>query len=285
MTSRATVWHCGKHRIDLTRPVVMGILNVTPDSFSNQGEHFDPAAAIAHAERMLADGAAIIDIGAESSRPGAEPLPLDEELRRLMPVLRAVVPLGAPVSVDTYKAEVMRQAIDAGAAIVNDINALRAPGAVEVVAASEAGVCLMHMQGEPKSMQLAPAYDDPVAEVLAFLRARVQVLSAVGVAQQRIAIDPGFGFGKRNEDNLALLRATSTFADTGFPVVIGASRKSMIARWSGKPDSRPADRVSGSVTAAVLAVQAGAQIVRVHDVRETVEALAVLREVMPRDGR
>lgn len=284
MTQRATHWVAGSHRIDLSAPVVMGILNVTPDSFSNQGEHFDTATAIAHAERMIADGAGIIDIGAESSRPGAEPLPLDEELRRLLPVLRTVVPLGVPVSIDTYKTEVMRRAIDLGAAIINDINALRAPGAVGVVAASQAGVCLMHMLGEPKTMQVDPAYHDVLTEVQAFLQSRVQALTAVGVDAARIAIDPGFGFGKRNEDNLALFRATSAFVDTGFPVVIGVSRKSMIARWSNRPDARPAERVSASVTAAVLAAQAGAQIMRVHDVRDTVDALALLRAVVPRDG-
>ena len=284
MTQRATHWVAGSHRIDLSTPVVMGILNVTPDSFSNQGEHFDTSTAIAHAERMIAEGAGIIDIGAESSRPGAEPLPLDEELRRLLPVLRAVVPLGVPVSIDTYKTEVMRRAIDLGAVIINDINALRAPGAVGVVAASQAGVCLMHMLGEPKTMQADPVYHDVVTEVQAFLQSRVQTLASAGVDAARIAIDPGFGFGKRNEDNLALFRATPAFVDTGFPVVIGVSRKSMIARWSNRPDARPAERVSASVTAAVLAAQAGAQIVRVHDVRDTVDALALLRAVVPRDG-
>lgn len=263
----------------------MGILNVTPDSFSNQGEHYDAGIAIAHAERMIADGADIIDIGAESSRPGAEPLPLDEELRRLMPVLRAVVPLGKPVSVDTYKPEVMRVATGAGAAIVNDINGLRAPGAVESVAGTRAGVCVMHMRGTPKTMQLDPHYDDVVAEVLAFLRTRVETIEAAGVARQRIAIDPGLGFGKAQAHNLALLRATAEFVATGLPVLIGASRKGMIGRLTGKPDSRPADRVAGSVAAALFAVQAGAQIVRVHDVRETVEALAVWRALVPRPSQ
>lgn len=253
----------------------MGILNVTPDSFSNQGEHFDPAAAIAHAEHLLAVGADIIDIGAESSRPGAAPLPLDEEWRRLAPVLRAVVSLGAIVSVDTYKPEIMLRAVDAGAAIINDIYGLTMPGASEAAARTQAGVCVMHMQGTPSTMQESPQYANVVEDVTAWLLARAQALEALGVARARICLDPGFGFGKTLDHNARLLRSIGTLAATPYPILVGVSRKRMIAGLVRREASAPTDRVAGSVAAALWAASQGAKILRVHDVAATVDALRV----------
>lgn len=276
----ASSWACGKYRLGLVRPLVMGIVNITPDSFSDGGRFMDARAAIAHAEQLVRDGADILDLGAESSRPGAATLTLEAELGRLMPVLREAVSLGVPISVDTTKPEVMRAGLEAGAVIVNDINALRAPGAVEVVAASDCGVCVMHMRGTPQTMQDDPRYVDVVDEVRAMLLGRAASLEAAGIARQRICIDPGFGFGKRTEHNLALLRATGHFVATGYPVLVGVSRKGMIARLTSRinePDAAPEQRVTGSVAAALFAVSEGAQVVRVHDVRETVDALAVWR--------
>ncbi|HEU4620644.1 MAG TPA: dihydropteroate synthase [Burkholderiaceae bacterium] len=269
----AMFWQCGSYTLDLSRPRVMGIVNLTPDSFSDGGLCADATRAIKHAEKLVREGADILDLGAESSRPGAEPLPLKEELARLMPVLREAVRLGVPVSVDTYKADTMREALEAGASIVNDIYALRDAGALDVVAASQCGVCLMHMQGAPKTMQQAPRYDDVVSEVLNFLAERVQACEFSGIDQTRIAVDPGFGFGKTQSHNLALLRATRRFVNTRQPVLIGVSRKSMIAHWTERTDSPPKERVAASVTAALYAATQGAQVLRVHDVRETVDAL------------
>lgn len=268
-------WQTTRFRVPLDRPQVMGILNVTPDSFSDGGRHASTQAALAHAERLLAAGADILDIGGESSRPGAEALPLDEELARVLPVLRGAVALGVPVSIDTYKAEVMRAALDLGVDIVNDINALRAEGAEEVVAAHPScGVCLMHMRGEPKSMQHDPVYGDVVAEVLGFLGQRIAALRARGVAQERLTIDPGIGFGKSVEHNVDLLARQEALLSLGCPILAGWSRKSTLGSLTGRPVE---ERMVASVAAALAAVQRGARIVRVHDVAETVDALKVWR--------
>jgi len=252
----------------------MGVVNVTPDSFSDGGKYLDPGAAVAHARRLLKEGADLIDLGAESSRPGADvEVSVEQELERLMPVLEALRDAPVPISVDTTKPEVMRAAIGAGAAMVNDINALRSPGAIEAVAASNAGVCLMHMQGEPRTMQHEPRYDDVVGEVKAFLAQRVATVEAQGVARERIVIDPGFGFGKTVEHNFELLRHLERFAEIGIPVMAGWSRKSTLGVITGRPAD---ERLAASVAAALLAVQRGARIVRVHDVAATRDALAVL---------
>lgn len=266
--------HCGRHRIDLSRPVVMGVLNVTPDSFSDGGLHFEPAAALARAECLVEEGASLVDVGGESTRPGAAPVAAGEELRRVLPVIeRLAGRLGVPVSVDTRKPEVMRAALAAGAAMVNDVTALGEPGALEAVAASDAAVCLMHMQGEPRTMQAAPRYDDVVAEVRGFLRARVAVCAAAGIRRDRLVVDPGFGFGKTLEHNLALLAGLPAIADDGLPVLAGLSRKRMIGALTGRTDG---DRLAGSLAAAVVAAINGARIIRAHDVRATVDALAVV---------
>ena len=265
---------CGRFALDLDRPVVMGVLNVTPDSFSDGGRFLGADAAVAEAERMAEDGAALVDVGGESTRPGSAPVDEVEELRRVMPVIeRLAGRLPIPVSIDTRKPGVMRRAIGAGASLVNDVGALRAPGAVEALAGSGAGVCLMHMQGEPGTMQDAPRYGDVVAEVRDFLRRRVAGCEAAGIDRTRIAIDPGFGFGKTLEHNLALLAALATIAQDGLPLVVGLSRKRMIGALTGRGD---ADRLAGSLAAAVVAAQNGARIVRAHDVRETVDALRVV---------
>ena len=267
---------CGKYLLPLDRPLVMGIVNLTPDSFSGDGTGRDPAQAIAHARRQFEAGADILDIGAESSRPGAVPTPEDEELRRLLPVLEELCAWGVPVSVDTYKPAVMRRALAAGAAMINDITGLRRPGALEVVAASDCAVCLMHMQGEPLTMQQAPRYDDVVGEVAAFLNDRVAACRAAGIADQRLVLDPGFGFGKSLEHNLALFRGLTALGIDGLPVLAGLSRKSMLGAITGREVE---SRVAASVAAALLAAQKGAKILRVHDVAETRDALAVLAAI------
>jgi dihydropteroate synthase len=261
----------------LDRPLIMGVVNITPDSFSDGGRFFGTQHALDHAKRLTAEGADILDIGGESSRPGATPVDLDEELRRVMPVLEKLAGLVAvPVSVDTCKQEVMRRAIAAGAAMINDINALRAPGALEAVAASDAAVCLMHMQGEPRTMQQNPHYDDVVAEVRQYLGGRVQAAEAAGIARDRIVVDPGFGFGKTPQHNLELLRGLSRLVELGVPVLAGISRKSLLGKITGKG---VADRVSQSVAAALLAVAKGATVIRVHDVAATRDALLVRNAV------
>jgi dihydropteroate synthase len=267
-------WQTTRFRIDLSRPRIMGIVNVTPDSFSDGGRHGQAQAAIRHCEQLLREGADILDVGGESSRPGADPVPLEEELRRVLPVLEAAAKLGAPVSVDTYKSEVMRAALDLGVDIVNDINALRAPGAAETVSAHAAcGVCLMHMQGEPRSMQAGePAYADVVDEVKRFLHERAQVLRTVGVAAERIALDPGIGFGKTVAHNFALLARQPELLALGYPLLAGWSRKSSLGAVTGKPVG---DRLIASVAAALAAAQQGARVLRVHDVAATREALQV----------
>lgn len=250
----------------------MGIVNLTDDSFSGDGLRGAAAGAIAQGLRMIEEGADILDLGAESSRPGAEPVSLQQELDRLLPVVEGLRDCGVPLSVDTVKPEAMRATIDAGADLINDIAALQAPGALAAVAKGNAAVCLMHMRGEPRTMQSDPHYDDPLGEVLEFLRDRVAACESAGISRQRIVIDPGFGFGKTLGHNLELLRHLDHFAATGLPVLVGMSRKSMLGQMTGKPVG---ERVHAGVAATLLAVQRGARIVRVHDVAATRDALAV----------
>lgn len=260
------------------KPLVMGILNITPDSFSDGGNFYSLEFALSRAEQMIADGVDIIDIGGESTRPGIAPLSLDEELRRVMPVIYALRDCGKPLSIDTYKPQVMREALLADVDMINDINGFRAPGAIEAVADSDAGLCVMHMQGEPQTMQQQPVYDDVVLEVTAFLQQRVTALEAGGVRRERLCIDPGFGFGKSLEHNLELLRHTRQLIDTlQLPLLAGMSRKSMIGAITGKPLEQ---RLAGSIGAALAAAAQGAMIIRVHDVAETVDALDVWRAGM-----
>lgn len=269
-------WQTTRFRIDLTRPRVMGIVNVTPDSFSDGGVHGEAAQALAHCEQLVREGADILDIGGESSRPGAQPVPLEEELRRVLPVLRVAVTLGVPVSIDTYKTEVMRQALDLGADIVNDIFALRSPGAQALVAGqARCGVCLMHMQGEPKSMQWAPQYLDVVEEVREFLAGRVAALRGDGVAAERIVVDPGIGFGKSVDHNYALMLGQARLLELGHPLLVGWSRKSALGVVTGRD---VAQRQAASLAAALAAVQHGARVLRVHDVAATVDVLNVWRK-------
>ncbi|MDX9706219.1 MAG: dihydropteroate synthase [Azospira sp.] len=264
--------HCGKFTLNLARPLVMGIVNLTPDSFSGDGLGDATAQAVARAREQIAAGADLVDLGAESSRPGAIPTPLDDELRRLLPVLEALADCSVPVSVDTYKPEVMRAALAAGASMINDIHALRMPGAIEAVAGSDCGICLMHMQGEPLTMQQAPAYDDLFGELRQFLAERVAALETAGVARSRIVLDPGFGFGKSLAHNLDLLRHLPAAMPPGLPVLAGLSRKSMLGRITGRPVG---ERLPASIAAALLALEGGARILRVHDVAATRDALAV----------
>ncbi|MEK6210983.1 MAG: dihydropteroate synthase [Pseudomonadota bacterium] len=266
----------GRFSLALERPLIMGVVNVTPDSFSDGGRFLGTQQAVEHARILIEEGADILDIGGESSRPGAEPVGLDEELRRVMPVLEKLGGLPVPVSVDTCKPEVMRRAIAAGAAMVNDINALREPGALEAVAESQSAVCLMHMQGEPRTMQQDPHYEDVVSEVAEFLAQRVEAAQQAGISRERIVIDPGFGFGKNTGHNLELLRGLPRIAGLGQPVLVGLSRKSLFGKITGKP---VADRVSASVAAALLAAERGAALVRVHDVAATRDALLVLNAI------
>ena len=266
--------HCGAFRLSLERPLIMGIVNLTADSFSGDGVGDDVSAAIAHAEMQRVAGADILDLGAESSRPGAATVLAEIELALLLPVLRVVREWGLPVSVDTSKPEVMRAVIDEGAAMINDIAALQTSGAIAAVAGRDVGVCLMHMQGEPRTMQANPHYDNVVAEVRDFLAARIDACTAAGIARERICIDPGFGFGKTVAHNYTLLRELEQFADLDVPLLAGLSRKSMLGVVTGQPDGMA--RVHASVAAAVLAVERGAAIVRVHDVAATKDALAVL---------
>jgi dihydropteroate synthase len=259
------------------RPSVMGVVNVTPDSFSDGGVHLDPDVAVAAARRMLAEGAAVVDVGGESTRPGSEGVTLDEELRRVVPVLERLD--GAPVSIDTMKAEVARRAVALGAVLVNDVTALRGdPAMAEVVAEAGAYLCLMHMQGEPRTMQVSPTYEDVVAEVAAFLEERLRFAVAAGIAEERICLDPGIGFGKTVAQNFELVRRLPELAAFGRPILIGFSRKSSLGRVLGDPEAKTGP-LSASVAAAVAAYERGATIVRVHDVREHVEALTVAAAV------
>lgn len=258
------------------RPLIMGIVNVTPDSFSDGGLCASTESALRHAVRLIEQGADWLDIGGESTRPGSMPVDVEEELRRIIPVVEALAGRGVPVSVDTTKPEVMRAAIKAGAAMINDVNALRSPGALEVVAAGGAAACLMHMQGEPRNMQINPQYDDVVAEVKEFLQQRLDAAQAAGITRERLVIDPGFGFGKTQEHNIELLRHLDCFSDLGVPLMVGLSRKAMLGKITG---NEAADRVHASVAAALLAATKGAGIVRVHDVKATRDALAVYNAV------
>lgn len=268
--------HCGRYRVPLDRPLIMGIINCTPDSFSGDGTANDVARAVAQGREFVAEGADILDIGGESSRPGAAPVAADEEMRRVIPVIEALREYGVPLSIDTVKPEVMRAALAAGATMINDINALRAPEAIEVAAGSDAAVCLMHMQGTPQTMQADPCYDDVVGEVTAFLAGRCAAVQAAGIARERIVTDPGFGFGKTAEHNLLLLRHLDRIAALGYPVLAGLSRKSLLGTLTGR---KVTERVPASVAAALAAVAGGATIVRVHDVAATRDALAVWRTV------
>ncbi|MGZ8295514.1 MAG: dihydropteroate synthase [Telluria sp.] len=265
---------CGRFGLDLdARPLVMGIVNVTPDSFSDGGRFQTLEFALSRAEEMIAQGVDMIDIGGESTRPGSPPVALEEELRRVIPVVYALRDLGKPVSVDTYKPEVMREAILAGADMINDVNAFRAPGALEAVADADCGLCLMHMQSIPETMQHDPKYEDVVGEVIGFLRERVDTMLAAGIDRKRICVDPGFGFGKTVEHNYTLLRNIAAMQqELGLPVLAGLSRKSMIGAVTGKPVDQ---RLAGSLAGALAAVANGAKIVRVHDVAETIDALKV----------
>jgi dihydropteroate synthase len=271
------IWQTRRFRLELSRPLVMGIVNVTPDSFSDGGRYAEADAARAHCERLLAQGADILDIGGESTRPGARLPDTGEQLARVLPVLRHAVTLGAPVSVDTADPVVMRAALDLGVDILNDVRALQAPGALEVAASNPGvGVCLMHMQGEPGSMQVAPHYegDDVLGEVARFLAARRDAALAAGIALERVALDPGIGFGKTLAHNLALSIGQPRLGELGCPLVLGWSRKSTLGALTGRPVG---ERVAASVAAAIAAVRQGAAIVRVHDVAETVDALKVWR--------
>ncbi|MEA9601869.1 dihydropteroate synthase [Polynucleobacter sp. MG-28-Ekke-A2] len=269
-----TTWRCGRFLFDFSkrkRPIVMGILNATPDSFSDGGKFRNADDAIAQAELMIENGVDLIDIGGESTRPGAEPVALQEELDRVLPVIEALKDCGVPLSIDTYKAETMRQALLAGVDCVNDIWALRQAGTLEVVLeSSDCGIVLMHMQRDPLTMQFNPEYQDIIAEVRQFLNDRAKLLISKGISGNRIAIDPGFGFGKSLEHNLNMLANFADFSALGLPVLAGISRKSMIGKITGKDAN---DRVAPSIAAAIMAADRGAQIIRVHDVPETVDAL------------
>lgn len=269
-----TTWRCGRFLFDFAkrrRPVVMGILNATPDSFSDGGKFRTAQDAIAQAELMIANGVDLIDIGGESTRPGAQPVELQEELDRVLPVIEALKDCGVPLSIDTYKAETMRQALRAGVDCVNDIWALRQEGAVDaVLESSNCGIVLMHMQRDPQTMQFNPEYHDVIAQVMQFLKERAELLKTKGVEGNRIAIDPGFGFGKSLEHNLTMLSNFKQFSQLGYAVLAGISRKSMLGKLTGKDTH---ERLAPSVAAAIMAADRGARIVRVHDVPETVDAL------------
>lgn len=281
------IWQTTRFSIDLARPQIMGIVNVTPDSFSDGGRYFSAqgpvAGVLARCEQLLKDGADLLDIGGESTRPGAQPVPLEEELARVLPVLREVVKLGVPVSIDTYKPAVMQAALDLGVDIINDIWALRQPGAAQAVAGHpRCGVCLMHMHGEPTTMQISPMQGDVVQPVLSFLVEAADALQASGVERSRILLDVGIGFGKTVTQNFSLLARQPEILAAGYPLLAGWSRKSSLAavtaqNFAPAPTLTNADRVLPSVMAALLAVERGARVVRVHDVRETAQALRVWR--------
>ncbi|MEN9589633.1 MAG: dihydropteroate synthase [Pseudomonadota bacterium] len=270
-------WSCGRFEFSLKRPLLMGIVNVTPDSFSDGGQHLSAEAAIAHARTLIVEGAQIIDLGAESTRPGALPVSVQEELARLLPVIAALRDSGAALSVDTCKPEVMQAALDAGADIINDVTGMRDPQAQRVVARHPScGVCVMHMQGEPRTMQLNPRYLNVVTEVSAALVAQAQLLEKLGVQRARISLDPGLGFGKTAEQNYQLLKGLATLVHSGYPVVLGASRKSMLGAITGKPVDQ---RLSGSIAAALAGIARGVAVLRVHDVDATYDALKVWQSV------
>ncbi|WP_078043565.1 dihydropteroate synthase [Cellvibrio sp. PSBB023] len=284
MFSSVSSLRCGKHLLDLSRPVVMGILNTTPDSFSDGGSYYQNHRlsldlAVRRAEQMLAEGAQIIDIGGESTRPGAPVVSEQEELERVVPVVEAVAgKLGALVSVDTSSAQVIRESARHGAGLINDVRALQRDGALAAAAAAGLPVCLMHMQGEPDTMQENPHYSDVVEQVSSFLQQRITDCLAAGIAREQILLDPGFGFGKTLAHNLALLQRLPEFARLGLPLLVGMSRKSMVAQLLGRPVEQ---RLAGSLALALLAAERGASIIRVHDVAETVDVLKVLAAVNP----
>lgn len=272
------IFCCGKFQLILNRPHVMGIVNVTPDSFSDGGKYISTDLAVEHALKLIAEGADILDIGGESTRPGAAPVGLEEELRRVIPVIQALSAITTvPLSIDTYKPEVMRAAIAAGADIVNDIRALQEEGALEIVANSSAGVCLMHMQGTPQTMQLQPSYHDVVSEVKQFLTERLNVALAQGIDKTRILLDPGFGFGKNKADNIALIQHLDILAEIGLPILVGLSRKSVLAKIAGDDELQ---RLHAGLAASVISAMKGAKIIRVHDVKPTVDALKVVAAVI-----
>lgn len=270
---------CGNRILVLDRPALMAVVNLTPDSFSGDGVGADVELAFSRAMAQIEAGADILDLGAESSRPGARPVPADEEVSRLLPILRRLRDCGVPISVDTCKPEVMKVALAEGAAIINDINALERPGALEAVRESDCSVCLMHMQGEPAGMQEAPAYGDVVGEVSAYLGGRIRNLGAMGLAAERCWIDPGFGFGKTLEHNTTLFRALPELVAMGPPVLVGVSRKSMLGAITGRPVD---DRLAAGLAAAVLAADAGASVIRVHDVAATRDAISIWRALAPK---
>jgi dihydropteroate synthase len=269
---------CGDKTLDLSRPCVMGVLNVTPDSFSDGGRFHDIGQALAHAHRMIDEGAAIIDIGGESTRPGSNPVDVDEELRRVLPLVRSLAhKVSVPISVDTTKPQVMQAVIDAGAGMINDILALRTRGALEAVADSKVAACLMHIQGEPRTMQFGPRYQDVVREVHEFLRERLDACEAAGIGRDRLVIDPGFGFGKALPHNLSLLSNLDRFLDLDVPVLAGLSRKSMIGTITGRPFDQ---RLHGSIALATIAILKGARIIRAHDVAPAVDAVKIATAVI-----
>jgi dihydropteroate synthase len=271
---------CGKFTFLLKRPLLMGVLNVTPDSFSDGGHYLRTDAALAHARRLIDEGADLLDVGGESTRPGAEPVVLAEERRRVLPVIAALAASGMPVSVDTQKPELMREAVAAGAVMVNDVNGFQAPGALAAIAASGCAICIMHKQGNPQTMQQAPQYADVVAEVMGYLQQRIAAAQQAGIAGNRMVVDPGFGFGKTLTHNLELLRRLDEITALGVPVLAGLSRKSMIGAVTGR---EVGERTFGSVAAALIAAQHGAAILRVHDVAATRDALAVWNAVNNRN--
>ncbi len=270
-------WLCGRFEFTLERPILMGIVNVTPDSFSDGGEHATTQQAIAHAHRLISEGAHILDIGGESTRPGATPVSVEDELKRVLPVILALRDTGVAISVDTYKPEVMRAALDAGADLLNDVTGFRDPVARQVAASHpNCGLCVMHMQGKPHTMQLAPDYMDVVQDVKAYLLAQAHLLERLGIDTRRITLDPGCGFGKTLEQNYALIKNLNQFVETGYPVLLGVSRKSLIGAVTGRSVTQ---RLSGSIAAALAGVVRGAAIIRAHDVAETRDALNVWHAV------
>ena len=263
-----------KHAYDLKRPLVMGILNITPDSFSDGGKYLDFSDALKRAHAMIEEGVDIIDIGGESTRPGSDPVSIDEELKRITPIIEALKrDSDIAISVDTYKPEVMKEVIDMDVAMINDVYALTQPGAIDVIKKSEVGICLMHMQGTPKTMQINPTYKNVVSEVQLFLKGRAEMLISEGIDQSRIILDPGFGFGKTFEHNIEMLKKLESFQSLKFPLLVGLSRKSFIRKiLNGEHD----DHLSGSISAAIFSVLKGAKILRVHDVKETLSALKII---------
>jgi dihydropteroate synthase len=268
---------CGSYQLNLTRPHIMGIVNVTPDSFSDGGKYTSVEQAVVHALQLIEEGADILDIGGESTRPGATPVPLSEELSRVIPVIQALRKVAnVPISIDTYKPEVMREAINAGADIVNDVRALQEHGALEIVAASSAGVCLMHMQGMPQTMQQDPVYHDVVGEVKDFLTVRMHAAINAGISAERITLDPGFGFGKRTIHNIALIQHLEKLAEIGLPLLVGLSRKSVLGAITGQDENQ---RLHAGLAASVISAMKGAKILRVHDVKATADALKVVAAI------